>query len=232
MFDDYVYLPLTYGLLKSYSEADNEILHNFMWLEPIYRSSTIVESLNNALKTRVDILALGCYLWNSKTIKEIIKSCREKNPNCFIILGGPDAESYLNRSVNESQEVNLFLNSDSEESFKLVLKEYLKKKSDYESIPGVTLPQNYLLNNTEQPIKIESFQLSPWLNNSKYYQNEILNIKKNPENLVVIPWETDRGCPYGCSFCNWGGNVLSKVRKVNLDILKEMDMHRFFLGLG
>src|SRR5205085_11837312 len=31
--------------------------------------------------------------------------------------------------------------------------------------------------------------------------------------------ETNRGCPYGCTFCDWGSATLSKIRKFDLDRL-------------
>ena len=33
-------------------------------------------------------------------------------------------------------------------------------------------------------------------------------------NAIV---ETDRGCPYKCTFCDWGGTTFSKVKKFDLD---------------
>ena len=36
--------------------------------------------------------------------------------------------------------------------------------------------------------------------------------------------ETNRGCPYGCTFCDWGSATLSKVRKFDLDrVYKELE---------
>ena len=29
--------------------------------------------------------------------------------------------------------------------------------------------------------------------------------------------ETNRGCPYGCTFCDWGSATLSRIRKFDLD---------------
>ena len=29
--------------------------------------------------------------------------------------------------------------------------------------------------------------------------------------------ESNRGCPYGCTFCDWGSATLSKVRNFDLD---------------
>jgi radical SAM superfamily enzyme YgiQ (UPF0313 family) len=36
-----------------------------------------------------------------------------------------------------------------------------------------------------------------------------------PPGAVII--ETNRGCPYGCTFCDWGSATLSRVRKFDLE---------------
>ena len=35
------------------------------------------------------------------------------------------------------------------------------------------------------------------------------------EGTAII--ETNRGCPYGCTFCDWGSATLSRIRKFDLD---------------
>ena len=42
-------------------------------------------------------------------------------------------------------------------------------------------------------------------------------------NCVVV-LETNRGCPYGCTFCDWGSATLSRIRKFDLDrIFAELE---------
>jgi radical SAM superfamily enzyme YgiQ (UPF0313 family) len=43
-----------------------------------------------------------------------------------------------------------------------------------------------------------------------------------PGARVVI--ETNRGCPYGCTFCDWGSATLSRIRQYDLDrVFAELD---------
>ena len=37
-------------------------------------------------------------------------------------------------------------------------------------------------------------------------------------NAVI---ETNRGCPFMCTFCDWGGTTFSKVKKFGLNALKK-----------
>jgi hypothetical protein len=49
-------------------------------------------------------------------------------------------------------------------------------------------------------------------------------IKQHPDALWAATLETNRGCPYACTFCDWGGITYSKVKKFNLDrVAAELD---------
>ena len=40
------------------------------------------------------------------------------------------------------------------------------------------------------------------------------------EKRVKASFETNRGCPFKCAFCDWGGQARSKVTKFDMDPLK------------
>jgi hypothetical protein len=46
----------------------------------------------------------------------------------------------------------------------------------------------------------------------------------NPEERWIGSWETNRGCPFRCTFCDWGSATAAKVTKFELERLyKELD---------
>ena len=61
------------------------------------------------------------------------------------------------------------------------------------------------------------FERSQYLEQSGYYEELVATL--GPNNIAV--WETNRGCPYRCSFCDWGSNTMSKVRRFEMDRLAE-----------
>ena len=39
------------------------------------------------------------------------------------------------------------------------------------------------------------------------------------EDDIAVAFETNRGCPYHCAFCDWGGVSRSKITKLNAALL-------------
>ena len=47
---------------------------------------------------------------------------------------------------------------------------------------------------------------------------------ENPQNEWLSLWETNRGCPFSCTFCDWGSATASKVYRFELErLLAEID---------
>jgi hypothetical protein len=49
-------------------------------------------------------------------------------------------------------------------------------------------------------------------------------MKANPSERWLILWETNRGCPFRCTFCDWGSAIAAKVSQFEIDrLLREVD---------
>jgi radical SAM superfamily enzyme YgiQ (UPF0313 family) len=91
------------------------------------------------------------------------------------------------------------------------------KDKDYSQIKGVetknfrTAPQERIDNLDELP--------SPYLTNTVWELVDKVDGVK-----WISSWETNRGCPYQCTFCDWGSATFTKVRKwEESKIFKEIE---------
>ena len=46
-------------------------------------------------------------------------------------------------------------------------------------------------------------------------------MKKNTDEKWIATWQTNRGCPFSCAFCDWGSSVSSKVNQFGIERLHE-----------
>jgi len=92
------------------------------------------------------------------------------------------------------------------------LRERLKPNPDYKGIAGITLNQggDSVRTALRPRLKEEEFPPSPYL------VGEFDDLLKDYPNLEFhVTSETHRGCPFSCTFCDWGSSVFTKVRKAS-----------------
>jgi radical SAM superfamily enzyme YgiQ (UPF0313 family) len=125
--------------------------------------------------------AIGCFIWNEQAVQKIIKKLKEKKFKGKIILGGPQV-SYTKPETLEKfyPDVDIFIQGYGENS----LVEVLKRNEINE---GVLYKGEIEKFKTSKVPKLEELT-SPFL--SGYIK---------PQKF--IRWETQRGCPFKCSFC-------------------------------
>ena len=46
-------------------------------------------------------------------------------------------------------------------------------------------------------------------------------MKENPNERWLASWETNRGCPFSCAYCDWGSAIASKVSRMDMDKLEK-----------
>lgn len=215
-----IYLPYIWGVLKTYAERDETIKKNYRWVDPIFSYRADVDDLVKPyLNYNIDVLGLSCYVWNWRTNLEIAKAIKRINPACLVVAGGPQFSWSEQGLIDKIEVVDIIVKKEGEEPFTQILRESLKDSPDYSLIPNLILrsdkhtPENL-------PYLDLSDIASPYISQSDKFQEYIDLITINGEDPHVI-WETNRGCPFKCTFCDWGSNTNSKIRRFNMKRLGE-----------
>lgn len=61
---------------------------------------------------------------------------------------------------------------------------------------------------------------SPWIYHQNYFTQLVKGLKSSGQAVHAV-WETNRGCPYKCTFCDWGSVTGTKVRMFNQRLLEK-----------
>ena len=185
------WLPYSVGCIWSYADQFDDIKNNFILQDIFFKR----QSHQEILDTMVDpcIVAFSCYVWNSQYSLILAEKIKNKWPNCIIVMGGPNAHA----GWTKYKFIDTIVLAEGESTFTKILLSLIEDK---------------------QPELFYKERLTD-LNVPSPYINGVFDkiIKENPELNWYMIIESTRGCPYQCTFCDWGGGTYSKIRKFNLD---------------
>jgi tRNA A37 methylthiotransferase MiaB len=204
------YLPYSAGVVWSYSLHDSAIRDQFEVTEWIWRREAIEETAQRLAKN--DIIASSVYVWNHRYNYALCKRIKEINPNVLIVIGGPEPAITDPKLFLDNPWMDLVVCYEGEITFKRLLQHYHNK--DWESVPGLLINQNGEAVKTQDSERIEELGDVP----SPYLAGIFDDlIAKHPEITWQGTLETNRGCPYACTFCDWGSLTYNKVKKFGLE---------------
>lgn len=213
-----VFIPYSAGILKAYSEKDNLIRDKYEFRPFIYKRDTV-----NALAGdigKVDILCLSCYIWNWRLSMAVAAEVRKRNSDCLIIVGGPQVPNNIDGFFVKYPYLDIAVHGEGEETFYEILKTYLNEGS-FKSISGMSYydRKSGQVFKNEMRGKIDNLDDIP----SPYLNNIFNELAEDKTYDWIAMWETNRGCPFSCTYCDWGTGS-KKVRKFGIDRLyKEIE---------
>lgn len=207
-------LPQAIGTIWSYAYQDTHINKNYFIENVFWQNEQSQEIISNIHDP--DVLMCSCYVWNWTRTYEVIKHVKQYYPNCLVVIGGPEP-SYDIKWMQEHPEVDILIPYYGEQVFKNVLIENLKDK-DFSNVDGI-ITKDFYNQNFQQPIFEEI--PSPYLNG---FFDWILTTKSAETKTVRCVFESNRGCPYSCTFCDIGSKHYQKVKVFDFDrVVNELE---------
>lgn len=209
-FDGSVYLPYGVGTIIAYCKADEKIKSEYNFADIIFKRERLQEALDKIQEPYV--VGFSCSVWNMEYNKALAKIVKEKYPNCFIVFGGHSSTLEL---LKESF-IDIVMFGEGEETFCHLL--HSITECDISSVKNIAYKTDGKTVVAERSCS-ESIAGYP----SAYLTgvfDKIMAENKTTEFLAVL--ETNRGCPYACSYCDWCSD--KKVRFFPMDkILAEIN---------
>ena len=199
------YLPYTIGCLWAYASHDEEIQNHVNMVDFIWNRDKIenfVDSWSN-----VDILFCSVYIWSENYCSELSIAVKQKWPHSKIIWGGPQCDHSNPKIFEMKPYIDGFVVSEGEHTFKELCHNLINGIS-INNIDGCVFNQNGLpIKTTPRPRSNIADLPSPYLAG---VFDEIIDKNPNVNWSAII--ETNRGCPYSCTFCDWGSLTASKIK--------------------
>ena len=206
-YGNQVYLPYSIGILTSYAMKIKKIRENFLFQDFIFLRESVEKMM--ARVGSADILGISCYVWNWELSVKLAEAVKKKNKNCLVIFGGPHVPKNDKDFFMKYPFIDLLCHGEGEVTFSETL-ERIADGLTLENIPGTTLNKGngHVVDGTPRE-RIKDLDTIP----SPYLTGVFDTLLKNDKYKWMVTWETNRGCPFKCSFCDWGSAIATKVRK-------------------
>lgn len=211
------YLPYSIGCLWAHAIHDPIIRNNstvidWVWQRP--EPETLVQKWQ-----KVDVLFCSVYIWNENYCSALSQAVKSKWPDAVVIWGGPQCDHSNDDIFKLKPFIDVIAVSEGEQTFQELCVNLINNQPLDEIQSCVINQQQKVKRNPLRPRSNLDNYPSPYL--SGVFDSII---DQNPQVSWSVILETNRGCPYSCTFCDWGSLTASKVKKFNLDkVLAEIE---------
>ena len=208
------WLPYSIGTIWSYVQQFEWVTDSFELKELLFQRETPEELLERI--DTPDIFCFSNYVWNYEYNKKIAEAIKAKYPKCLIVFGGPQVTKHPKEKkfFENHPYVDSISLGEGERNFMTLLEDYqsdsIKQIYSFDRLEELVFPSPYTLGLFDKMIA----------DNPTYSWNAVL--------------ETNRGCPFKCTFCDWGSLTYSKLKKFDLErIFEDLEwMGRNKIGYG
>jgi radical SAM superfamily enzyme YgiQ (UPF0313 family) len=194
------YLPYTVGLLWSYVKQDPFVNENYELYDMLFRRDNVHEAVEHYKKC--DVIIISFYIWSSQYCYRFCDLLKQANPDVKILAGGPDLDWKDKEFFDKHPYIDYLVVSEGEIACTKILQSIAKKE------------------------EIKKLWAEPRMKDldipSPYTEGLFDDLMAKHTDIEWIPTlETDRGCPYACTFCDWGSLTASKMFKVYFDRIES-----------
>lgn len=209
------YLPYSLGVLQAYVEGHAPKPERYAFLLPVYKRIHVdvaVEQLIDA-----DVVGFSSYVWNANISLEIARRLKARKANIVILFGGPQVPDKPEEFLRKHDFIDAAIHNEGEQSFLAFLE--ATDRRDWASVPSLSYIDSqgdYVRTPSASRMRDLDQVPSPFL--SGVFDRLM---ESNPDETWIGLWETNRGCPFQCTFCDWGSATAAKVNQFGMDRLQQ-----------
>ena len=182
------------------------------WLET-WRDRELEQARKAVALGLQPVLGLSVYTWNAAEFLALARQVKDLLPDLVVVAGGPhvqQAEDYLG-----SEAIDVIFLGEAEISFQEFLD--CATRDDWSNVAGLAYLQEGELLTTPSRPRCEELDHFP----SPLDVLQLTDSDGSPR-YDAIAYETSRGCPFTCAFCEWGtGAIGSRMVQWSLERVRQ-----------
>ncbi|MGD0222982.1 MAG: radical SAM protein [Terriglobia bacterium] len=212
--------PLNIGFIAAYTDKT-------FGKEVDLKLFKYVEDLEQAIHEKPpDILGLSNYPWNFNLGLEFFSMTRALSPETICVMGGPNIpleEEGRTQFIKRNRLIDFYAYLEGEEAFASLVARALETGADREKMKST--PLDGFIHRMSDTEVMKGTMLSRRRNLDEIPSPYLTGFMDKFFDGKLSPMmETNRGCPFSCTFCHEGNQLISKVNHFSLDRVKaELD---------
>ncbi len=214
---NFQYLPYATGLLQAYLMRHASDLSRYIFLPILLERKPMDQTLEQIILA--DVFGFSTYVWSYQYNLALARAIKARKPKAVTMFGGPQVPDSAEEFLRENPCVDVCVHGEGEITFSRLLENL--PATDWHEIPGISWIDTLgtFHHNPPAPRQKDLDQFP-----SPYLMGIFDDLVKKHDYYWVALWETNRGCPFSCTFCDWGSNVSSKVTRFGMERIRaEID---------
>ena len=209
------YLPYSLGMLQAYAQKHVANVNQYQFLNPIYARENIATIARNLEGS--SIVFFSTYVWNFRISLAIAKTLKQINSKTLIVFGGPQVPDRIEGFLEKYNFIDLVCHGEGEQVFASILNQGINRlyEKDFEGIPSISyLNCEGIRISHPRASRLKDLNQIP----SPFLEGVFESlIAANPQKRWIGTWETNRGCPFSCTFCDWGSATQSRLFQFDME---------------
>ena len=218
-FSNQNYFPYSVGILQAYAQKYLKDKELFEFSLPLYKRIPLKDALKQL--DGCEIVFFSTYTWNINISLEIARQLKTVNNNILVVFGGPQIPIRgIKEFLKKYRFIDLACHGEGEKAFLAILNNF--KTKQWKDVPNIS----YLNNKEEHILTEQGMRTTDLAEIPSPYTEGVFDhlMKANPNENWVALWETNRGCPFSCSYCVWGASTNKKVYQRDIkELYREID---------
>ncbi len=166
------------------------------------------------------VFMCSAYVWSHVKVLDVVRAVKAASPESLVVMGGPDVPKRAGdaeRYMGDHPEVDVIVRGEGEQTALEMLDAISVDvrgaidASRLVDVPGLTVRTALGIVRTPDRERMTDLNVVP----SPFLTGLFDTYREAPLPQVIL--ETNRGCPYGCTFCDWGSATQSRIRQFDLD---------------
>jgi radical SAM superfamily enzyme YgiQ (UPF0313 family) len=205
-------LPLASGYIQACGQDDETIAASHAFEIASYPVTGDRYQIRSELAARkAHLYTFSCYIWNMKLVRWLLAGLREMRPDAHYLLGGPQVMNHAMTYLGVGMDNVYVCNGEGEKTSLELMRQLNSKTPDLGKVPGLSFRSGNEIVTTEPAARIQNLMEIP----SPF----LTGVFDGHEYSFAI-METNRGCPFRCTFCYWGAATNSRVHKFEEERVK------------